>query len=416
MAAAYDVFQQVFSLSLLSNSLITLQGSQTNLQQQIEKNLQQYLTYNGSQPSSSVTDLLGDWSVVWGPVVYQSDKSNTADNVVYVAQSTVTFPDNSTKNTYVVAIAGTAAESTFDWDDEDGLGGTSGSAITGVVSWTDFLDSPTTTTTANPASDAPYISLGTATGVSTLLQLTDATTKDTLSAFLAKAGADVLVVTGHSLGGALSATLGLYLVQSNATPNIPTTYVYPTAGASPGNDVFATEEFSTHLPAAIGSLPWQSWNVDIWNTNDIVPQAWSIAAQDSTIRTLNNVNGIYQNNPALADVGTLTARLIGWSKNSTVTYSPVNGASFTAALVTSFSFDGLPVSLNVPPKNFRGFALQALYQHSTAYSLEIFANTTRLPASTVPLVSGVTKEGLIGLLAYFAKLFGVLDQTEEALA
>ncbi|WP_053078761.1 lipase family protein [Methylobacterium tarhaniae] len=407
MTATYDIFQQVFALSQISNNLIRMEGKKEYLQLQMNSYVQHYLNYD-STPTPDITALLGEWSVVWGPVVFQAPTSNVSDNAMLVARSTATLPDGSTKDVCVVAIAGTAAMSNFDWNCEDGIGGKTGAAIEQVVSWTDFLATPSETVVSQPIAGQPYISLGTATGLYTLLvEMTDQ--NKTLADYLGTVSADILVVTGHSLGGALSAALGLYLAQNKVAPQIPITYVYATAGASPGNDVFA-QIFTKTLPPQIGPSPSKSWNVDIWNTRDVVPQAWSIAPADPSIRTICNVNGIYNNDsttPAPTQITTLSSNMYNWSKNSGVTYTPIEGSRFTAPFTYVIKDDDFSLPINVPPKQLSGFAAQALYQHSTAYSLEIFGEAPRLPAYSADPVQGVTKESICELYSYFKNLLGM---------
>jgi len=402
---------------MLSNYLIKTRGRKDDLLRKLENHIANYVRYNKSVPGPEVTAKLGDWSVAWGPALFQAEDSHVSDNGMMVLRSSATFPDGSTKDTYVVAIAGTAAMSVFDWEHEDGIAGDRGAAIRDVVSWSDFVATPSTTVTPHPAAGQPYISHGTATGLVILLGMRDPASNLTLTQYLATIRADVLVVTGHSLGGALSAGLGLYLAQSRAVPGIATTYVYPTAGASPGNDGFAKRFSETLPPVPVTAAPtWRSWNRDIWNSLDIVPQAWSTAQADPTKRTLRNVNGIYGNRPDCHPtpllVAYLSKRLTTWSTESQVVYTPIEGACIPGHTVTQVTDTPKTVTLTVPPADLRDFLEQALYQHSTAYADAIFGDD-RLPVIETPFVDGIHDENRADLIAFFMERLTAGAAAEE---
>src|SRR5262249_6813246 len=130
----------------------------------------------------------------------QAPRSSVADNVMYVAKNTATPPQ------YVVAIAGTNYNSVWD------------------VLIEDFLVSVQTPWIyGNPAaSSAPSISAGTFIGLSILQVLTPGApmpgANQTLTTFLSGPSGQPIdvITTGHSLGGALSPVLALFLADTRA--------------------------------------------------------------------------------------------------------------------------------------------------------------------------------------------------------
>jgi hypothetical protein len=98
MSPSYDQQQILFCLSMLANI------SDSN----------KLLT---DLADSNVQTKIGQWTIVWGPVIYGHDpKSQVWDNIMYVAKG-----ENLTTNNpqYVVAIAATNPKSVFDWLQED---------------------------------------------------------------------------------------------------------------------------------------------------------------------------------------------------------------------------------------------------------------------------------------------------------
>ncbi|HEY0835688.1 MAG TPA: hypothetical protein VGE72_17430 [Azospirillum sp.] len=394
--ASYNVFQQVFSLSQMSNVLFSARGTTATLQTAAEKGLQFFLPFSGggSTPNPAVAPLIGDWTVVWGPVVWKDkpdDASTGPSNTIFVAHcKQVSFGTNDVRDTYVVAMAGTAVHSVFDIVSED-------AGVSTVVSLGDWLGAGGWSTTAAPPSPnavaitekgKPYIDNGTARGVWALLanpvpQDGVAVGGGTyLAAFLAGLpSASTVILTGHSLGGALSPTLATVLQQNGWLPGYANgnVLVYPTAGASPGNPDFATL-YNTTFPIPKGSpvnASYQVWNAVLWNQLDVVPHAW--ADQSSAIdgRYMGAIPGLYGNSAlslkkgdaatyaeAVSVVGLASAK-----KNPTCNFTPLQGNMYASTYVTPIPSSG--TVLSTPPSSFDEFGTEAMFQHIARYNIEI---------------------------------------------
>lgn len=239
----YNTIQQVFAMNLFSNFASNKKGSAQELTYDLTVILSKLLS------NTEMRGYIGTWEVVWGPVVgtYGHDeKSGVSSNALFVATNN--------QGIYVVATAGTNPISTFGWFTED-------FDVRTMVVWDGFDDT----------TDAPRIASGTNIGLQYLIGMTDKSNR-TLMQFLQDTFNLVntpkqLIVTGHSLGGALSSVLALTL-NSNLTTFNPaqtvTVSAVPTAGATPGNKAFS-EYFSSQLG---------SRTVRFWNKLDPVPHAW----------------------------------------------------------------------------------------------------------------------------------------------
>jgi hypothetical protein len=186
----------------------------------------------------------------------------------------------------VVSVAGTNFTSIVDWLSED-----VNVFPTNRVAWSDF--NPINLSQLTPSAHA-LIDAGTVLGVTNLLtQLADASqpaNSQSLGGFLLnlpdspgfQTGA-TLYFSGHSLGGALTQVLPLYLNAALAAVNQGesgkavwgTVYVLPTAGPTPGNVAFA-ELFNNTFPGDVetGFAPVPYWNNDVISKLDVVPAAW----------------------------------------------------------------------------------------------------------------------------------------------
>lgn len=173
----------------------------------------------------------------------------TVLNAIYVARQ---------GNQYVIGIAGTNFKSLHNWFIEDFYVGAQ-------AEWAEYADT-------KPPGLPPKISLGTKIGLDNLLRPhagSGTNIIDFLANQLKEADKKVeIVVTGHSLGGALSPVLALALHEKKSTwdPNSQATLkVFPFAGPTPGNLAFAIY-YDLRLAAN---------TTRVWNNLDIVPHAWN---------------------------------------------------------------------------------------------------------------------------------------------
>jgi hypothetical protein len=273
---------------------------------------------------------IGKWSVAWGPVVVQHEPDSYAINAMYVAEC----HDHHLRGTYLVGIAGTNPSSLFDWLVEDGL-------VQKQVPWVYALHS----------APGAKIALGTGIGLSILQHAKPGGDRPgagtTLLKFLGgiepKLGKR-LIVSGHSLGGALSPTLTLWLHDVRIlwdTFHLVQLSTMPTAGPTAGNSIFAAYS-NKHLTATRFA-----------NAIDVVPHAWQ-ASDLEKIPTLYAPD--IEPDKVINDLVAFAQRLSA-------------GGDYTQILNDTgwFPFD-VDTSLIDPAKSvFVNFAKQLAYQHTKAY-------------------------------------------------
>jgi len=317
---SYDLYQQTFTLSLAINSASGSTGSAADVANILKGKLGDLLG------NTDVQQLIGTWTLAWGPAVWEHplDLRGYADNAVAVFH-------NADSNTYVCAIAATNANSLFDWTVEDFW-------VSDKVRWL-----------YNPALGTPWISAATNFGIGVLLSLRDPATGTYLSDFLHSAASSkaTLIFAGHSLAGALSPTLAMVLygtaAQRAAWQNV---YVYPTAGATPGNLAFSAA-FALQFPAPTpGAQPWQRWNTLLWNDLDVVPHAWEAI-------NMARVPFLYTGADAVKiEVGAIVAYAL---------YE----AGLDYIQLPNFQLKGTQHSASVD--DLKGFFAELFYQHVPAY-------------------------------------------------
>ncbi len=316
----YTQQQTIFVLSMLSNLAITQKGTVDELEQYLAGRIDVHL-------QAAAPDI-GVWTRVWGPAVFQAPLSNVADNVMYVARSSTTPPQ------YVVAIAGTNYNSAFDILIEDLF-------VSRQVPWGH----------GNPPAGAA-ISAGTFTGLTMLQFLTPGPTlpggAQLLTGFLGTiVTQQVLVITaGHSLGGALSPALALWLLNTQAQwdpEGHATVFCQPSAGPTSGNAAFA-QYYDQQLGSRTNRL---------WNSLDIVPHAWD----ESDLAELANLY-----DPAIPPDAIVDA-LVGVAEGMVEdeAYTQINDMT-----------KGLPGTIDasiIDPSRlgFENYLIQAGYQHIDEY-------------------------------------------------
>ncbi|KAJ2988461.1 hypothetical protein NUW58_g3967 [Xylaria curta] len=315
----YNLFQQIYCLSMASNIVGKTEGTEANLQAAMKQALNQKLPI-----------LTGSWALSWGPRVYQEQDPDSPkggpDNAWFAAV-------DDTQKICVVAIAGTASNSDVDLHQDIDV-----KDVVNFNAWVDQwsaqgIAKPTVSVPdPNTSSQLPYCSKGTCAGVYNILSnvSTESGEGTRIDQYLRDLDSSYTVVfTGHSLGGALAPVSALGLVKKNLIGN-KNVKIVPSAGVSPGNDKFAAD-YAAALPKDTQPGPGYSvYNVDYYNVFDVVPQAWSISPSDD--RNLNNIlTEILHCSDSLKPTAEFFWGLaFDDSKNSNIRYTPLPGESFTA--------------------------------------------------------------------------------------
>ncbi|KAI2773234.1 hypothetical protein F4815DRAFT_488356 [Daldinia loculata] len=309
----YNLFQQIYCLSMVTGVVSNKKDTETNLQDALKKTLDDILPR-----------LTGAWSISWGPRVFKEkpdESEGGPDNVWFAAI-------DHTQKVCAVAIAGTAANSISDlWQDFN---------VGAVVDFEDWVESWSSQGIPKPKEDhsqkdpsRSYCAKGTCDGTWNVLSNPSTAVNSGLRVdeYLQQLDSDYTIVfTGHSLGGALAPTSALGLAQSKIGCR-NTVKVLPSAGVSPGNDVFAKKYSEVFAKDPLSSKDYKVYNTDFYNIYDIVPQAWSTNPDHD--RNLNNILKILQ---CSDDFKPKAEQLVSVAQflatKSHVLYTPLPGQSF----------------------------------------------------------------------------------------
>jgi hypothetical protein len=190
------------------------------------------------------------WKLAWGPAVYHFSLGTLDDNMMYVVR------DKNDPAHLVVVVRGTNSASILDWLVED-------FDVVDQVPWPTAPPTPPPPghpTTSKAISEGLHIlQTKTAEGGPVRNRLLLDFLQGQVNQYSSGLRLDV---TGHSLGGALSPVLALWLHET-LTGN-PQISVFPLAGPTPGN-----ADFAAYYDSVLGSSTRR-----LWNPFDIVPRAW----------------------------------------------------------------------------------------------------------------------------------------------
>ncbi|KAI0121773.1 hypothetical protein F4814DRAFT_189830 [Daldinia grandis] len=311
----YNLIQQIYCLSMVTGVVSDKENTETNLQAALKKTL-----------DDTLPRLTGAWSISWGPRVFKEkpdESKGGPDNVWFAAI------DHAQK-VCAVAIAGTAANSISDlWQDFN---------VGAVVDFGAWVESWSSQGIPKPEEDhseqkdpsRSYCAKGTCDGTWNLLNNPSTAVNSGLriDEYLQQLDPDYTVVfTGHSLGGALAPTSALGLARSKICCK-NTIKVLPSAGVSPGNNIFAkeySEVFTKDPPSGKG---YKVYNIDFYNIYDIVPQAWSTNPDHD--RNLDNIlnNILHCSDEFKPKVEVLVSVALSLATQSRIPYTPLPGQSF----------------------------------------------------------------------------------------
>ncbi|MEM9545826.1 MAG: hypothetical protein AAGA77_07630 [Bacteroidota bacterium] len=369
MSGSYNKIQNIHSFSFSVNSAEGITFYPSGRQSAFEV-MQKYVTKVSRDilKNAQVQGYIGsDWKPVWGPIVWSKDQNNTTAH----SDNTMGAYYSPSQKLFVVAVAGTNPISSYGWIDED-------FDVLTTVEWNDVT-----------GKGSGSISQGTYTGLNILLNMTDPSQKNktllvALKDFVKSNSINhaEIAVAGHSLGGALSPTLALYLSdkKSEWDPNDGIhVSTFPTAGPTPGNETFANYYEDQINERKITYL-------SLYNPIDCVPQAW-------VIDNLASIPKLYEDhipsdeNPVISTLvtGAAMASIDGAHYNNflfdyykqVTPFQALRGASFDTSIdnivkdkLKWYYKYLLPSSLEPYFQdlvNVVRFAAQAAVQHTSAY-------------------------------------------------
>ena len=322
------------------------------------------------QNTTEYPAIANQWTRVWGPVTWTVPGASGQDNGMFVAKAT-SPPAGMAQ--YAVAVRGTNGQVYLDWLIEDfdvlPMVEYSGADLTGA-----------------------NISESTNIGITILQQMVDPASTQTMFEFLA---ADIAALpsgtsatvnfVGHSLGAALSSTLGLLARDTQTVwdpKGVATVTATNFAGPTAGND-----QFASYLEGGftiVGDTPswWTSPDVSPPSFADFVRQPLDVAPQAWNQTTLNNVPNIY--NGIGVDLGFEDGLVVSTAISLVNQYIGPN--NYTQPYPSAPKL-GSMADPAIPPGtvDFTTLAQEIEWQHTSAYA-ELLGCSSLLGSETAPPV------------------------------
>lgn len=370
--ATYSLEAQIHSLSSISNAAFDLQETSLDSLQTLTTTI-----VTNALADNIIQGYIGNWQLVWGPVVF----SNNPDAATVVADNTMMLlynpaPDSQTQDQFVIGIAGTNAVSMYGWFQED-------FGVNTLVEWESIVNK-----SVNKFLFTPSIAAGTNKGLQALLAMQDSNGSTMLAALNTYVqtnnitGASV-AVAGHSLGGALSPVMAMYMQDTQSTWNtvsgsITTITTWPTAGPTPGN-----EDFATYVQDNMGAN-----YISKYNTRDVIPQAWMYSSFENIPSIYPEITPPESGTPTYTTIGLLVLaanlravdksdfyrrtpyqQIMPWNAMTGAFDNTTNTDAQNEAAVLNIYATGNLTQYQPYFTAFYQFLMQMAYQHTTAYDI-----------------------------------------------
>ncbi|MFA6060252.1 MAG: hypothetical protein WC756_18775 [Taibaiella sp.] len=370
--ATYSLEAQIHSLSSMSNAAFDLQEASLSALQTLTTTI-----VTNALADTIIQGCIGNWQLVWGPIVF----SNNPNAATVVADNTMMLlynpsPDGQTQDQFVIAIAGTNAVSMYGWFQED-------FGVNTLVQWESIVNKD-----VNKLFFTPSIAAGTNKGLQALLTMQDSSGSTMLQALNTYVQTNSITnasvaVAGHSLGGALSPVMAMYMQDTQSTWNtvsgsITTITTWPTAGPTPGN-----ADFATYVQDNMGA----NYNSK-YNNIDVIPQAWMYSSFENIPSIYPEITPPESGKTTYTTMGLLVlmANLRAVDKSDLLRRTPYqqitpwNSMTGTFDTTTDTKAQNEAALLNVYATGnltqyqsyftaFYQFLMQMAYQHTTAYDI-----------------------------------------------
>lgn len=364
--ATYPLEAQIHSLSLIANAAFDLQEPSYDALQTLTTTI-----VTNCLSDTIIQGCIGNWSIVWGPKVF----SNNQTAATVVADNTMMLVYNQSQNQFVVGIAGTNAVSMYGWFQED-------FGVNTLVEWSTIINR-----NVNKLLFKPVIAGGTNLGLQNLLamEISGVTMLQALNTYVQQnniKGASV-AVAGHSLGGALTPVMAMYMQDTQSTWNTATGTItsitaWPTAGPTPGN-----VDFATYVADHMGSN-----YTSRYNNIDVVPQAWMYSSFENIPSIYPQIKAPEAQAPFYTTIGLLTLaanlrtvdkddylirtnfqQIMPWNvMTGTFDTTTDNNAQVEANVLNVYATGNL-AQYKPYFKALYQFLMQMVYQHTTAYNV-----------------------------------------------